>query len=111
MNSATPTRGAWNVRGENVRIPAGDRRTSIVILDLMIGADWGATVSLHRQKKTGLVMRMPTAADGAPGIRPPPDLLAAMERAAVEAVMADAVAMKHLAPPPRRKPKPHDAAA
>ncbi len=106
MISTTPTREAWNVRGEKPRIPEGDRRNPIAFVDLMIGQDWGVTVAVQHQKNAGLIMRLPTAPDGGPGIRPSAALMAAMQLAAVQAVKADPVAHEHLTqthPAKRRK--------
>lgn len=86
----------WSVKASNVRIPEGERRNPIVFVDLLVAADWGVTVALQRLKKAGHIMRLPTGFDGAGGIRPSPSLLAAMERAAVEAVRAVPEAYEHL---------------
>ena len=106
MTSATPTPAAWNVRGENVRIPEGDRRNPVVFMDLLIGQDWGVTVAMQLLRKSGFVLRLPTAPDGSPGIRPSAELMAAMERAADDALKAHPAAFEHLVsafPAHRRK--------
>lgn len=104
--NTTTTPAAWNVRGENVRIPEGDRRNPIVFLDLWVGRDWGLTVALQHLRKTGFILRLPTAPDGSAGIRPAPDLMGAMQEAAIRAVQAQPAALEHLLknfPPGRRK--------
>lgn len=112
MTSTTNARAPWNVRGSNPRIPPGDRRTPLVVVDLMIGDVWGVTASLHAQRKRGLIMRLPVGADGGEGMRPAPELLALMEQAAMDAVRADPVAMAHLLQKRTgRRSKPQEAAA
>jgi hypothetical protein len=99
MSNATPTPRALTVTGSNPRIPQEGRRNPIVFVDLTIGQDWGTTIAVQHQHKAGLVIRLPIAADGGPGIRPSASLLQAMTQAAGEAVKADPAAYEHLTKP------------
>ena len=103
MSNATSSARTWTVTGCTPRIPRGERRNPLVIVDLLIGREWGATVAVQRKRKGGLALVLPMAADGQPGLTPPRELWDAMAAAALEAVKADAAALAHLATAPQSR--------
>ena len=105
MSNATSSARTWTVTGCTPRIPRGERRNPLVIVDLLIGQGWGATVAVQRKRKGGLALVLPMAADGTPGLTPPRGLWDAMAAAALEAVKADAAALAHLTTPPQPRRK------
>ena len=74
-----------------VAVPAGDFRTSRVVVALRCGLVV-VRVMVRRLSGSRLDVLAPTAADGAAGVEMPPDLWADVERAALAAVHADGAA-------------------
>jgi hypothetical protein len=91
----TRARGGAPVTTGGVRIPPGERRTPIVIVDVTVGeVTLAYTVSGLRR---GIVLaREPIAPDGSPAVRLPPGLEDRVYAAIFAAVAADTVAPAHL---------------
>jgi hypothetical protein len=76
----------WTVTARNPRAPACAPKNPSVILDVVVDGEWSTTVMLQHLRRAGLIMRMPTAPEGGPGVTVPPGLWQAMADAALDAV-------------------------
>lgn len=77
---------AWTVTGRNPRAPARPQSNPAVLVDVTVDGEWSATVTLQHLRRAGLIMRLPMAPEGGPGVTVPPGLWQAMATAAIEAV-------------------------
>lgn len=76
----------WTVTGRNPRAPVCTPKNPTVVVDVVVDGEWGATVMLQHLRRAGLIMRLPMAPEGGPGITLPSGLWQAMADAALEAI-------------------------
>lgn len=81
-----PETQAWTVIGQNPRPMARPPKNPAALVDVVVNGEWRATVMLQHLKQSGLIMRLPMAAEGGPGLKVPLALWQAMADAALEAV-------------------------
>ena len=86
-----------------VRMLPGERRNPYVVVDVDLGG-LGLVLAVGRMKRGNLAVRWPVSPEGngAPALSLPPDLQAATEAAAIQAVKDNPAATRHLLAPRRR---------
>ena len=82
--------------------PATELRTPRVVVDVQLGPLVLAVTVARKRPRDGLVVRLPLASDGGPGVTLPAPLLAAVETAATQAVRGDPDAARYLGQQGRR---------
>jgi len=96
----------WDIRAVRPRIPPNQSCNPLVLVDLIVGQEWAATVGIQVLKNSGMVMRMPITPGGEQGLTPCPELWRAMAEAAKAAVMRHPDTRAHLeSAPPKRAVK------